>query len=141
MFCPACKKHEMFAVEFEAVELDYCYRCGGVWLDSGELELIGERAGALRGRFLEALENKPPARARTGRRCPVCGRRLEQVEADTKPPTRVERCPAGHGLWFDRGELGAVVRAAGAAEDSALARLLCALGAEHAGANQQPEGG
>ncbi len=129
MQCPACEEAQMLVLEFELVEVDYCPRCGGVWLDSGELELVGEKAGALRGELLGALEaeeGSPPAGGR--RRCPVCGKGLREVEADAEPPIVVDRCPRRHGLWFDRGELGAVVRAAGAQEDNVLARFFAELG-------------
>ena len=34
MQCPVCAV-DMFVLEFERVEVDFCHRCGGVWLDSG----------------------------------------------------------------------------------------------------------
>jgi hypothetical protein len=119
----------MFVLEFERVEIDYCYQCGGVWLDSGELELIAGRAGALEASLLQALEQGTGQRvsAGPGRRCPVCRRRLVQVTAQTEPPIVLDRCPSEHGLWFDRGELSGVVRAAGAEKDNALARFLAGL--------------
>ena len=128
MLCPVCRE-EMLVLEFERVEVDYCPACGGVWLDSGELELVGERAGALSGGLLSALErrrgNAPRGRAR---RCPVCRKKMLQVQAETEPPVVVDRCPAEHGLWFDRGELPAVVAAAGADRNNPLARFFAELG-------------
>jgi len=130
MLCPACGDAEMLVLEFERVEIDYCPRCQGVWLDSGELELIGERAGALREEFLAALERKKgqPAPQKGRRRCPVCRRRMAQVRTESDPPIVVDRCPNEHGLWFDRGELAAVVRAAGAEEGNLLARFFAEIG-------------
>lgn len=130
MQCPVCDDVEMFLLEFEKVEVDYCRRCGGVWLDSGELALIGQKAGALRSGLLGALEADEGRAPAGGRRpCPVCGKGLEEVKANAEPPITVDRCPRQHGLWFDRGELGAVVRAAGAAEHNVLARFFAELGA------------
>lgn len=130
MLCPGCRDVEMFVLEFEQVELDYCYECGGVWLDSGELELVARRAGALEGELLAALEGDGGRRgeAARGRRCPVCRKMLREVTARTDPPVVVDRCPAEHGLWFDRGELGVVVKAAGAQEGNVIARFLAQLG-------------
>jgi len=138
MLCPACADRDMFVLEFEHVEIDYCYRCGGVWLDSGELELIARRAGALEMRLLEALEKGEAERASGAprRRCPVCRKLLVQVVAQTDPPITLDRCPAAHGLWFDRGELGSVVRAAGAQSDNLLARFLAGI---EAGAQAQAQ--
>ena len=130
MLCPVCNDVEMFVLEFELIEIDYCPECRGVWLDSGELELVGERAGALRGGLLSALEerkgSRPAGRAR--RRCPICRKRLREVQTEPPNPIVLDRCPRGDGLWFDRGELPAVVRAAGAAEDNVLARFFAELG-------------
>ncbi len=41
--CPRCEI-EMAAVEYDTteIEIDYCIRCQGVWLDAGELEKIVE---------------------------------------------------------------------------------------------------
>ena len=124
MLCPACKA-EMFVLEFERVEMDYCPDCRGVWLDSGELELIGQRAGALQTELLAALE-KQDARRVSGlekRRCPVCRKALRRTNTTGESPIELDRCPAEHGIWFDRGELQAVVRAAGASADNVLVRF------------------
>jgi len=127
MLCPVCKM-DMFVLEFEHVEIDFCFTCKGVWLDSGELEIIGARAGALQAELLDALETRAGRRPKDGkRRCPVCHRRLLEVRLDTDPPIVVDRCSRGHGLWFDRGELPAVVAAAGADVDNILARFLADL--------------
>lgn len=126
MRCPVCAV-DMFVLEFERVEIDYCHQCSGVWLDSGELELIGERAGALKGQFLEALDSPGAVGSKGKRPCPVCSRSMRQVSTQTSPPIVVDRCPKEHGLWFDRGELSAVVRAAGADEQNVLARFFAEL--------------
>lgn len=130
MLCPVCNDVEMFVLEFELIEIDYCPECRGVWLDSGELELVGERAGALRGGLLSALEERKGSRpgGRARRRCPICRRRLREVQTEPPNPIVLDRCPRGDGLWFDRGELPAVVGAAGAEEDNVLARFFAELG-------------
>ena len=125
MLCPMCRV-EMFTLEFEKIEIDYCPDCGGVWLDSGEVEVIGERAGALQKDLLAALDRpEPSAPPRAGkRRCPVCRGPLHRVRAPQPAAFDVDRCPRRHGLWFDHGELEAVLLAAGAQEHNALAAFL-----------------
>ena len=112
----------MVVLELEQVEVDYCFGCRGVWLDGGELELIGARAGALQQELLAALESpEETVTAEDGkRRCPVCRKRLLRVETRGGKAIVVDRCPRRHGIWFDAGELSAVVQAAGAAEDNIL---------------------
>ena len=58
MDCPVCK-NAMITLELEEVEIDYCTDCGGIWLDSGELELLLEEP-AKAGQFL-SLKQKAGA--------------------------------------------------------------------------------
>lgn len=137
MLCPVCDGVEMFVLEFELVEIDYCPECHGVWLDSGELELIGEKAGTLHGELLTALETQKGERpSGAKRRCPTCRKPLREVRTQTEPSIVLDRCPRQHGLWFDSGELPAVVKAAGADEDNVLARFFAELGGQGAGQPQ-----
>ena len=131
MLCPVCDNVDMFVLEFERIEIDYCPGCRGVWLDSGELALIGERAGVLHGDLLGALDAQRGRRpvGRPARPCPVCGKGLVEVRTQGEQGVVVDRCPHGHGLWFDRGELEAVVEAAGADEGNVLARFFAELNA------------
>ena len=40
----ACENQLMERVPIDQVEIDKCPKCGGVWLDPGELELLMKRA-------------------------------------------------------------------------------------------------
>ncbi len=41
--------------------------------------------------------------------CPSCESALSLIEFDTTPPMRVERCQACHGMFFNPGELQALL--------------------------------
>ncbi len=43
MKCPACNETLVMA-DRQGVEIDYCPKCRGVWLDRGELDKIIERS-------------------------------------------------------------------------------------------------
>jgi Zn-finger nucleic acid-binding protein len=45
MDCPQCRTDLQMSYR-DAVEIDYCPQCRGVWLDRGELDKIVERAMA-----------------------------------------------------------------------------------------------
>ena len=45
LLCPACHVSLMMS-ERQGIEIDYCPRCRGVWLDRGELDKILERSAA-----------------------------------------------------------------------------------------------
>ncbi len=45
MKCPNCEE-TLVMTERQGVEIDYCPKCRGIWLDRGELDKIIERSGA-----------------------------------------------------------------------------------------------
>ncbi len=107
MRCCRCRE-EMLVVEYAQIEIDYCADCG-IWLDSGELELILEEAGE------EGPVNKEASPPPAGRhddkpvKCPVCRRKMNKEPYDELVSSIVDRCPNGHGIWLDRGELREIV--------------------------------
>lgn len=58
MKCPLCDV-ELTMTERQGIEVDYCTKCRGVWLDRGELDKIIERAAGDDG-------SSPAAQPRTG---------------------------------------------------------------------------
>ncbi len=101
MRCPACGE-EMIVVERSGIELDYCAGCNGIWFDSGELELFAGSVGA----EIELPDWAAAPRAESDerpRRCPRCRKKMDKILIGE---ILVDRCPRGHGLWFDGGELG-----------------------------------
>jgi Zn-finger nucleic acid-binding protein len=108
MDCPVCK-NAMIVLELDEVEIDYCTACGGIWLDAGELELLLGDAGQAQ----TVLESFATAEtAETVRKCPICRKKMEKVlvgQVDGKQEL-LDRCKNEHGLWFDRGELQAILK-------------------------------
>ena len=47
MDCPVCLNTKLVMTERQAVEIDYCPSCRGVWLDRGELDKIIEKSAVL----------------------------------------------------------------------------------------------
>lgn len=128
--CPVCGE-PMLAYQWQAVEIDGCPRCGGLWLDAGEIEALLEQAGLSPGPIRAAL-----AAARDGvssrRRCPRGPHRLRQLRLPTTPELILDRCRMGHGLWFDRGEVAQLVRSFTVGEEGLVARFLADLFREDA---------
>ena len=99
----------MITLELDQVEIDYCLACRGVWLDSGELEqLLGDSGQAeqvLHSFRIDASGREAP------RRCPICGKKMEKVLVGPQSePVLIDRCRKAHGLWFDQGELEAILQ-------------------------------
>ena len=44
MKCPVCIDVDLVMADRKGVEIDYCPKCRGVWLDRGELDKIIERS-------------------------------------------------------------------------------------------------
>jgi Zn-finger nucleic acid-binding protein len=44
MKCPVCNDPDLVMSDRQGIEIDYCPKCRGVWLDRGELDKIIERS-------------------------------------------------------------------------------------------------
>lgn len=47
MQCPQCSYSPLVISERQGVEIDYCARCRGVWLERGEIDKLIERSAHL----------------------------------------------------------------------------------------------
>ena len=112
MICPVCNK-DALTVEYENIELDYCPNCGGVWFDAGELDLLLEAAGLGNERsFLQSVANSPEVKTGENKlRCPVCRRKMKKVMMEEHQKIVTDICIGEHGIWFDGGEIAALVQA------------------------------
>ncbi len=100
-------------IERHRVELDYCAECHGVWFDHHELNLLfrqEEEASdigsdvswesvLMSGTCSLSLKEKPYG-------CPRCSAVMEKMPVGES--CLLDRCPQGHGFWFDAGELDEV---------------------------------
>ena len=59
LFCPACRV-DLVMSERQGIEIDYCPKCRGVWLDRGELDKIVERSTSEEVRGAQAQPFTPP---------------------------------------------------------------------------------
>lgn len=97
----------MMALEYDAVEIDYCDACKGIWLDAGELDLLFGDTGS-RMAFLQGGDVSP-SRGEQVRRCPICRGKMAKEATRGGAPVVYDRCTRGDGMWFDRGELDRVL--------------------------------
>ena len=110
--CPVCKKEDLVILEFDDIEIDYCLDCKGIWLDAGEMDLMvgdAEKAEKIRSSF-EAVTAKSVNEKE--RPCPICRKKMEKIIIHTVDDQIVDRCRHGHGIWFDHGELHAILDSA-----------------------------
>lgn len=121
MNCVNCKE-PMVVLELDQVEIDYCVACGGIWLDSGEIELLlgnQQEVGKILSRPAEVAASKDG-----GRKCPICRKTMEQFSVGETETLLIDRCRKGHGLWFDKGELKGTLRIFAGESGNKIVRLL-----------------
>ena len=123
--CPECGQ-PLVAFELRGVEIDHCVDCGGTWLDAGELEMITELAGVPSGELSRSLSDAS-SRGSGSRRCPRCDRKLRIIAVGNENAVELDRCPNGHGLWFDQGELRAVIERSHDSEEGSVAQFFADL--------------
>jgi Zn-finger nucleic acid-binding protein len=101
----------MIVLEMDQVEVDHCTRCGGVWLDAQEMDLL-----------LDGSEGREEIRRRATvddssdekkRRCPICSKKMEKARISREgkeDKILIDRCQRRHGSWLDGGELEDIVK-------------------------------
>lgn len=92
--------------ELEGISSEHCVACGGTWLDASEIQEIVERAGGSTDRLLQTLRTADEKVDGT-RTCVRCRAKMRTVKMGALD---FDRCPYGHGIWFDKGELGEVLK-------------------------------
>jgi Zn-finger nucleic acid-binding protein len=101
----------MIVLELDQVEVDHCTRCGGVWLDAEEMDLLLEGSeGREEIRRRATVEASSPEEKR---RCPICSKKMEKARITRQgreTGVLIDRCEKRHGTWLDGGELAALVR-------------------------------
>jgi Zn-finger nucleic acid-binding protein len=122
--CPRCEVRAELAPRLVAdTLLDECHRCGGVWVENKVFEsLVKNRdqqarleAAAVPEITLDdrrALSSKVAMASRSAREyipCPDCRQLMNRKNFATISGVLVDLCKP-HGIWFDAGELGRIVR-------------------------------
>ena len=122
MDCPVCKT-AMITLELDEVEVDYCLQCSGIWLDSGELEMLlpnPQQANILLSSFRTASDCKEK-----NRKCPICLKKMEKILAgSSQSAVLIDKCRKGDGLWFDKGELQDILEFGSFDEERRIQNLL-----------------
>lgn len=121
--CPACSLHALVPVHLRHDEktgrwrqlgpkdelgpgvmtLDTCPVCFGVWLDQGEIDVLGD--ADIDPAFLKTLVGRS-----AGRMCPRGHGFMNEHVLPGMLKTPVDRCPRCRGLWLDGDERHALAR-------------------------------
>jgi len=121
MICPVCKE-SIIVLELHMIEIDYCTKCDGIWLDDGELEVLmedSEEKEKLLQSFVKAAHS-----SERNHKCPICHKKMHKVHVGDKNPILIDQCRLGHGLWFDGGELLQILEMGSTETDNKVLSLL-----------------
>jgi Zn-finger nucleic acid-binding protein len=98
------------------VAYSVCGDCNGLFISEPQLYKfiqVETQSIAAARTFIGLLEDALAEDAPDGthlRACPVCRADLERFGFGEHPMSIADRCPGGHGLWLDDGDLEKVVR-------------------------------
>ncbi|HEY7168794.1 MAG TPA: zf-TFIIB domain-containing protein [Candidatus Binatia bacterium] len=102
MQCPKCETETLDPFVVEAVTVDRCSRCAGVWFDTEELsELLREEAEHV----AKLLKGKMNVQADEKRgQCPRDQSNLIRVFSSIDRSVILDACGECQGVWLDGGE-------------------------------------
>jgi len=106
LLCPHCKTQKLTQINKEGIEIEFCPKCLGLWLDHGELYQLMETS------FQETKEEMTPSPGNTSERnCPKCHLQLSRHPFHLQIPTLVDSCLKCHGFWLEHGEFDEITEA------------------------------
>src|SRR4029077_369673 len=111
---------------FQGLEVDLCPKCGGLWLDRGEItraaKLPEAELARLRG-LLTGASGPPPVPTLNKAPCPACTGSLSGVVLGA---VHVDYCGTCHGIFLDKGELEQAIEAVKERDRTTPARQVAA---------------
>lgn len=100
MECPTCKEHTLAPVlTKQGVEIDYCAKCSGVWLDENEIYHFTSTPGYLKQKIAEAMDSAKPSLKVS----PVFNKPM--VELALFEGLVIDYDTASGGIWLDKDEI------------------------------------
>lgn len=104
MKCPIDKEDFEKAI-FYGIEVDYCQKCLGLWLEEEELRLAKDtKDRGLRWLDIDLWKDRLKFKISKGERlCPACRLPLYEVRYGDSNII-IDICNLCHGVWLDRGE-------------------------------------
>ena len=98
----------------DEIEVDLCPRCGGLWLDHGELERLARKQAGEVDRLRKLLsatkKGPPPVPSDLTSSCPACTSKMREVKL-AGPGLTIDFCTRCKGVFLDRGEIDAALQA------------------------------
>jgi Zn-finger nucleic acid-binding protein len=102
MDCPKCNS-PMEKIQYDAVQVDRCTGCAGIWFDQFEKEALKSLKGS------ESVDSGDPKAGKELNQvatinCPVCHTQMTRLVDVKQSHIWYESCPVCYGMFFDAGE-------------------------------------
>jgi Zn-finger nucleic acid-binding protein len=113
--------------QVEDIEIDACPKCGGLWLDQGEIERVSKKMVSEIDRLKRVVAPRggpPPVPSELTAACPACTGPMKEVLVGQ---IHIDYCSQCKGIFLDRGELDAaleLVKSSGATFMSLVATAI-----------------
>lgn len=108
MKCPKCAMSTLKPKTINAIEVDTCPECHGIWFDNHELEHLLDLAPKALKPLMKGKESEA-ANARHGK-CPRDASELLRVASAHDSTLILDTCVDCKGVWLDGGELRRLVK-------------------------------
>ncbi len=128
--CPRCSGG-LSMEQYEGVSVHRCPGCGGYWVPRTGLARIVDirektftpeqkQAYAEIAKKAHGLVNNEISKID----CPECGKQMKQNRYPLATEVIIDRCPSGHGVWLDAGEIEHIQMAVEAEQDEMASKVL-----------------
>ncbi|TLP37042.1 M48 family metalloprotease [Arcobacter arenosus] len=99
MYCPNCNDIRLNQyITPSGIEIDFCPKCNGNWLDKGEILFFVENKEFVEKELKKSIKKS----AFTNKLSPISKEPMETINYLEK--IKIDYCKQSEGLWFDRGE-------------------------------------
>ncbi len=112
--CPVCKLNTEI-MDLAGVELDYCYKCNGIWFDKGEMNVFQNAisdpniCSQMTKTFKELSIPNQHINRTSYLNCPVCSQPMLHKKFAEVSNIILDKCPA-HGTWTEQEDLFKILK-------------------------------
>jgi Zn-finger nucleic acid-binding protein len=98
--------------KFHSINVEECLQCGGIWFEEGELRKAkNETESELSWLDFDLWSDQETFTADwSSRKCPQCNKSMATISYG-ETGVAIDYCASGHGVWLDKGEFKAIIKA------------------------------
>jgi membrane associated rhomboid family serine protease len=105
IMCLRCRDKQLRTVKYQAVEMDVCPSCNGIWFEKNELDKVVLDTGDTTRPDLAIVESLSLYKGQAKLQCPGCKVMLNRYELSSESELNIDVCTQCYGIWIDRARL------------------------------------